>query len=220
VDFLNADNDIGMTEPAVPVDWNDVAFLFELRRYPSVIEEPETRWCQNWSVKFRLESDAGDEVDRVGYAEIVVVRWAEAEAAGSGGYEVLDGHSAELEKIGVALFDDDTLSPAVEDLVDAMSGALMVLNRVWIDPKYRGQDLGPRCAAFALLELRALADFVVCFPSPFEVTLPKEDRAAAIRALGQIWARVGFEPFKDGVWLLGLATTRLDLAARELGVLA
>ena len=203
----------------MPVDWNDVAFVFELRRYPSVVEEPETRWCQSWSVKLRTEDDAGDEVDGIGYADIVVVQWAEAEDAGSGGFEVLDGHSGDLERIGRALFDDDTLSPDVEDLVEPTSGALMVLNRVWIDPKYRGQDLGPRCVAFALLELRALADFVACYPGPFEGTASDEDLASSIAALGQVWARVGFERFRHGVWLLGLTSTRLDVAAEELAVL-
>lgn len=208
-----------MGNPDVAVDWNDVAFLFELRRYPSVVVEPELRWCQSWSVSIRLEDDAGDEVDKIGYAEIVVIRWAEAEFVGSGGFEVLDAHSGDLEKVGKALFEDGSLAPDVEDMVEAMSGSLMVLNRVWIDPRFRGQDLGPKCAAFALLELRPLADFVACYPGPFEASTTTENTDVAIAALGRIWARVGFEPYRDGVWLLSLTSTRLDSAARTLEVL-
>lgn len=60
--------------------------------------------------------------------------------------------------------------------------------------------------------------FAACVPSPFEGELSPAERCAAIGRLAQAWERVDFSPYREGVWVLDLATIELNDAAQQLGV--
>jgi hypothetical protein len=87
--------------------------------------------------------------------------------------------------------------------------SVLVLDRLWIEPAYRGNGLGPIVAACAILRLGRGCRLGACYPAPFETSQAPEDRDRAIEALGRIWAKVGFTPWNDGVWMLDLHTTVL-----------
>jgi GNAT superfamily N-acetyltransferase len=81
---------------------------------------------------------------------------------------------------------------------------LLVLERVWVAPAFRGNGLGPTIAAAVIDRLGRGCRLAACFPAPFEGDRRPEDRAREIEALGRIWAKVGFRPWRDGVWMLDL----------------
>lgn len=105
--------------------------------------------------------------------------------------------------------------PLVEGLVthsglraeaDGLSGGshLLVLERVWVTPEYRGNGLGPTIAAAVITRLSRGCRLAACYPAPFEGACRPEEREREIEALGRIWAKVGFRPWRDGVWMLDL----------------
>lgn len=200
-------------------DWLDLAFDFSCRRGASQLSSAPDRYGQDWYVTFGLTDDQGEVVSEVGHASIVLVDWIGAAAAGCTGFDVMDDHSGDLATIGSIIFDGTELDPVVEDALQLPVGRALILDQVWIDPRFRGQNLGPKCAAVVLLELRTTAGFAACYPAPFENMTGTEDTSEAVRRLGQIWSQVGFEPVGGGVWLLDFATTDLDRAAERLGVL-
>lgn len=79
---------------------------------------------------------------------------------------------------------------------------LVVLDRVWVEPAWRGRRLGMLAAAEALNQLRGLAAIIACFPAPFEEERGTPEWDAAQARLEALWGRFGFEPWRDGVWVL------------------
>lgn len=82
---------------------------------------------------------------------------------------------------------------------------LLVLDRVRVDPEFRGNGLGPIIAAAVIARLGRGCRLAACYPAPFEGLCRPEDRPHEVEALGRIWAEVGFRHFRDGVWMLDLA---------------
>ena len=91
------------------------------------------------------------------------------------------------------------------------SASVLVLDRLWIEPDWRGNRLGPIVAACAILRLGRGCRLAACYPAPFESPQQGADRERSVEALGRIWAKVGFTPWNDGVWMLDLQSD----AARE-----
>jgi hypothetical protein len=207
-----------MAAPECVLDWNELSFRFMLRRPAVTLGDPFVAHGQDWMMSIEVEDDDGNVVESVGHAEVVSVNWIGAQVAGIGGYDILDERSGDLEKIASVLFDGGEIVAEMEDVVAVPEGRLLVLDRVWIDPKYRGQDLGPKSAIVALSTLQGVGGFAACYPSPFEGDPEPKDRAAAIERLSAIWSRVGFHHFQDGVWVLDLANNDLPNAAKDLGI--
>jgi hypothetical protein len=90
------------------------------------------------------------------------------------------------------------------------------LERLWIEPAYRGNGLGPIVAAFAILRLGRGCRLAACYPAPLETSQISEDRDHSIEALGRIWAKVGFTPWNDGVWMLDLEAADVHDALERL----
>ncbi|MFN2502824.1 MAG: GNAT family N-acetyltransferase [Acidimicrobiales bacterium] len=88
------------------------------------------------------------------------------------------------------------------------SSHVLVLERVWVDPAYRGHGLGPIIAATVVDRLGRGCHLAACYPAPFAGDCRPEDREQEIEALGRIWAKVGFQPWRDGVWMLDLEERR------------
>lgn len=85
---------------------------------------------------------------------------------------------------------------------------LLVLERVWVDATHRGHGLGPIIAARVIDRLGRGCHLAACYPAPFDGACRPEDREREIEALGRIWAKVGFRPWRDGVWMLDLEERR------------
>jgi GNAT superfamily N-acetyltransferase len=85
---------------------------------------------------------------------------------------------------------------------------VLVLDRVWLRPDSRGQGLGPIIAAAVIERLGRGCQLAACYPAPFEdPTQHPNDRDRAIEALGKLWSKVGFSPWRDGVWMLDFNTS-------------
>ena len=105
------------------------------------------------------------------------------------------------------------------DLGDGSEGTghIMLLDRVWLDPDYRGGGLGPVVAAAAIARLGRGCHLAACYPAPFEgASLQAGDQARAVDALGRVWSKVGFRHWRDGVWMLDLSTHDMQVTLAEL----
>jgi hypothetical protein len=77
-------------------------------------------------------------------------------------------------------------------------------------------------AVTALWTFRHDCCVMACYPSPFEDrdedrdALSEADYQVAVEALGKVWAKVGFQPFRNGVWVMDPATTVLGNARQRL----
>jgi hypothetical protein len=70
--------------------------------------------------------------------------------------------------------------------------------------------MGPVLGATALWTFRHGSCVMACYPSPFEDKdqLTEEEHRLAVEALGRVWAKVGFEPFRGGVWIMDPADVK------------
>lgn len=121
------------------------------------------------------------------------------------------------------------LAPGADigDLTDPVSGTwlsghdgvarperhVLLLDRLWLSPDWRGQGLGPVVAAAAIERLGRGCDLAACYPAPFEDLDPQPDvRQRAVEVLGRIWSKVGFTEWNDGVWMIDLSTDDVHAA--------
>ena len=100
-------------------------------------------------------------------------------------------------------------------------GDVLLCERTWIEPRYRGHKLGLLIKALSISALGRGCGIAVTYPAPFEGNAEDVTRDRAIAALGAHWSELGFEHFKDGVWVLDLSaitfTQRMDALLSSLG---
>ncbi|MFG2732530.1 hypothetical protein [Streptomyces canus] len=93
------------------------------------------------------------------------------------------------------------------------------MERVILEPGWRGVGLGPALAGSAIRRLSQGCAAVACEPGSAdgrELTADQH-RDAAVK-LGRVWQRIGFESFQDGVHLLDCHLQRTeDLLAEQQG---
>ncbi len=150
----------------------------------------------------------------MGWATVTLLR----DDAAADLYEVLDSIDGDHETIGATIFDASTgkLAPALEEMLMLPVGDILICDRTWIDPQYRGHDLGLVIKAMTIQVLGRGCAFAVAYPAPFEGELTGAAREHAIERLGAHWSRVGFKHFQDGVWILDLAARTFDDAVGKL----
>ncbi|MEU9348026.1 hypothetical protein AB0D74_43205 [Streptomyces sp. NPDC048278] len=127
-----------------------------------------------------------------------------------------DALSEDLFTISKALFD-----PSLglrQDLWDRLScpGNTIIVDSVSIDSRLRGHGLGVLLTGMALDYLSNGTGVIALFPGPVErrTDTPYEEACAR---LGRAWSRLGFTPYRDGVWILdpGLITLHEAVAAEQ-----
>ena len=150
---------------------------------------------------------------KIGYAHVIVVN-VEAGVTLADLTDTATGDWVDVVR-PLGAHSDGPIGVTTEDNVPART-SLLVLDRVWIEPDYRGNELGPVIACCAILRLGRGCQLAACYPAPFEAAEVSEDRDDSIAALSRIWAKVGFTPWKDGVWMLDLRTTSLSDALEGL----
>ena len=84
-----------------------------------------------------------------------------------------------------------------------------------LTPGWRGFGLGVLLAGTAIKKLSGGVRAAVCYPAPIDEPDDGEPdgpaaREQAIEALSRVWARLGFEHFRDGVHILDLSLVTLD----------
>ncbi|MDX3697563.1 hypothetical protein PV726_46735 [Streptomyces europaeiscabiei] len=117
----------------------------------------------------------------------------------------MNSHSQDLCRIGETVPDGASgqWHPACEDALAHPAGDLLVMDRVILEPAWRGMGLGPVLASAAIRRLPNGCAVVACEPGSAggrEMTEDQHRQAAA--KLGRVWSTIGFEPFRDGAYLL------------------
>jgi GNAT superfamily N-acetyltransferase len=114
--------------------------------------------------------------------------------------DCLDGDSCDC---FANLFDHETeqLKPEVERLLSgdrAFQTDMMLIEKLELEPEYRGQGLGKKIASRAIQKLGANCGVITCVPVPLQFTGlgPKDERPKGMRLAQQrvraFWESVGF----------------------------
>lgn len=168
---------------------------------------------ERWAVSVLVRGAADSDVREIGYAHVLVFTLEAGRDIG----ELTDPASGTW--IDVETRPDALRSPADAGGDPAPPGHVLLLDRLWLAPAHRGSGLGPIVAAAAIGRLGRGCHLAACYPAPFEADSgPPENRARAVDALGRVWSKVGFRPWRDGVWMLDLTAT--DMQATLAGLVA
>lgn len=191
----------GFAHPALPFEFEDTLELWsvEILRYH---DEDVCPRCSPEGGSCPFESGTP-----IGEMTFVKVR----DFTGDPAWEAADAHDGDIEKI-VSVCTDPAYamtpglhwSPEFEERIDVPAGDLLIMDRVRIEPQWRGFGIGALSAAEAIRRLAAGCCAVACEPAPtdgdFENDKPGYQAAQA--KIAKVWESVGFEGFNDGVYLL------------------
>lgn len=168
------------------------------------------RHVERWAISVLLDRHESDEGRvEIGYAHVLVFNLESGVDIG----DLVDRASGTWVDIQVDGPEED--APGSVDR--RPDDHVLLLDRVWLERDHRGRGLGPIVAAAVIERLGRGCRLAACYPAPFEDTSQQpEDRGRAIEALGAIWAKVGFRPWRDGVWMLDLSETDMHATLAEL----
>lgn len=163
---------------------------------------------EEWTVSV-TEWDEGDEDGpRIGELSLFRLR----SFTGYSRTMAADERSGEVLSIAEAVFDGrDEYNEEFERAVDMPVGDLLILDRVWLDRAYRGFGLGPIFAMEAVRRLSggccavAVEPGVSEWPDGDPSLLSDAENDEATAKIAALWESIGFQPFKDGVYLLDTA---------------
>ncbi|MFE1320946.1 hypothetical protein [Kitasatospora phosalacinea] len=142
-------------------------------------------------------------------------RWSAADAE-SGDLEVIASTVLRGVKSG-----EPGYCKAFERQIESPVGDLLILDRVHLDEQWRGFGLGPVIAAEAIRRLSPGCCAVAAYPAMGEYPKGRDettetDRRRAKKKIAALWESIGFERFREGVWLLDTAQqTPIDLHRQQ-----
>ena len=203
--------------PARPGLLTGIVLEYRVEEPVSLVDVPAFPRIERWTVSVLVDQSNGEDDRRhVGYARVIVlnldagVTLADLADTATGEWtEIAGAVEARTERVVGGARGEDS-EPA--------EARYLVLERLWIEPGFRGNGLGPVTACYAILRLGHGCRLAACYPAPFEASQGAEDRDRSIEALGRIWAKVGFTPWNEGVWMLDLHAT--DIRDQLRGLLA
>ncbi|MFD9793360.1 hypothetical protein ACFWXK_20705 [Streptomyces sp. NPDC059070] len=104
------------------------------------------------------------------------------------------------------MLDGEEYSTDFWKAVEMPVGDLLVLDEVVLARQWRGFGLGPVFAQEAIVRLQGGCRAVACVPGAGEPPTAgqeptREEWRAACVKIAALWQTIGFEPFKDGVYL-------------------
>jgi GNAT superfamily N-acetyltransferase len=202
--------------PARPGLPTGIVLEYRLEEPVSLVDAPAFPHIERWTVSVLVDQSNGeDERRHIGYARVVVLN-LDAGVTLADLADTATGEWTEIAGTVEARIEPGAGGARGEDSEPA-EARYLVLERLWIEPGFRGNGLGPVTACYAILRLGHGCRLAACYPAPFEASRSAEDRDRSIAALGRIWAKVGFTPWNDGVWTLDLHTT--DMRDRLEGLL-
>lgn len=197
-----------LQERVPPADLRDIQLTYAHAR-------PWWYTADDALVTWHVSADTGDDNgpgDHVGDLDITLIGDEVSEPA-----LLLDGFDAELGHVAEVLFGDGQLDPDLDEDLEAIGTQILILHHVRLAPSWRGFGLGPLLAGSAIKTLSSGARAVVVYPAPLnEPTGATPDGYdddtydQAVTALQQTWAQLGFEHFRDGVYILDLGLVTLD----------
>lgn len=175
---------------------SSVAFSYSLVERVSVEAPAAHRHVERWDVSVRIDDPENDQQGRlIGDASVIILNVDAAQDV----RDLADPVRGEWRDVAaIAARGSDELETPVP------AGHMLVLDRVWVEPDYRGNGLGPIIATRVIERLRRGCHLAACYPAPFEGACRPEDRRREVEGLSRIWAEVGFRHWRDGVWMLRL----------------
>jgi GNAT superfamily N-acetyltransferase len=132
-------------------------------------------------------------------------------------WEALDAMESSLETVASTILDpvSGELVDDLEELLEGLDERVLILNSVLVEPDWRGYGVGTLLAGLALQTLAPGSRLVATYPAPLTDSGGAEWETAVAK-LEKVWGALGFVPFRDGVWVLDLATVDLDEAVIRL----
>jgi GNAT superfamily N-acetyltransferase len=190
--------------------------------------EPEN-YLTHLSGKVCISSDDSDCIV-VGTVSAFSVRLSNALDDGVSWFDVLDSYNDDI-ALYSALVEPDGSSYTewVQSKLEPFASDLLILDRIRVDPKFRGKGYGLYAAQLMIQGFGPSGGLVACVPAPYELlqkyqvpsvgealTMSREDRLPewkpAQMKLRELWSLLGFEPVPESdVFVLSLALRQPDL---------
>jgi GNAT superfamily N-acetyltransferase len=196
-----------MNVSGVSFDYGDVGVALAGEFHASSLCDPFYRYMHRWRASLIAHPDLDEGSLILGRADVLQLRVYDIVDSGVDPWEVLDAEEGDLEMVGRVLLDSDGFREELGEEHEGWAPDLLILNHVQLEPEARGFGLGPLFAALVLEPLLAGARMVACYPAPIGGDQDDLARAAAVAKLGGTWAKAGFQPLRDGVWIIDTAAT-------------
>ncbi|MGW5096346.1 hypothetical protein ACWEQ1_17435 [Streptomyces nodosus] len=135
---------------------------------------------------------------------------------GRNAYWAMGEESEELYEIAQVLLDPRTgsFTDEVSERLEYVGSALLVMDRVTLNPAWRGHGLAAVLACEVIARLMAGCRAVACSPGITDLSSRRlTDRAEWDRVNAKIargWENLGFRPYRDNVYLLSPASQDLE----------
>ena len=172
---------------------------------------------ESWHVSADIYDHSGTHVEsHAGDINIVVIDVDDTRDP----FGLLDGEDADLGLIAETIFDagGGGLHPGLDMQLEPLGSRILILNSVRLAAEWRGFGLGVLLAGTAIKKLSGGVRAAVCYPAPIDDLIghPRNgqgdpaDRRKAVAALDRVWAKLGFEHFRNGIHVLDLNLITLD----------
>ncbi|QUW78514.1 hypothetical protein SMIR_04670 [Streptomyces mirabilis] len=135
---------------------------------------------------------------------------------GRNAFWAMEEESEELYETAQVLLDPETgsFTDEVSERLEYVGSALLVMDRVTLDPPWRGHGLAAVLACEAITRLMSGCRAVACSPGITDLSSHRlTDKAEWDRVnarIAQGWERLGFRPYRDNVYLLSPASQDLE----------
>ncbi|NEB01928.1 hypothetical protein [Streptomyces sp. SID13726] len=135
---------------------------------------------------------------------------------GRNAYWAMEEESEDLYETAQVLLDPETgsFTSEVSERLEYVGSALLVMNRVTLEPQWRGHGLAPVLAIEAIHRLMAGCRAVACSPGVTDLSHHRlMDRSEWDRVSAKItrgWERIGFRLYRDNVYVLSPSSQDLE----------
>lgn len=217
------------TSPMLDLPGDIDALVIDYSSHQNAFDDNDERSLRRWYAEIQCTDDGGKPVHKVGKVLAYTVDFERM----ADPFGLLDGESADLGHIAGVLFDSESgeLDSELYDQLEAFGEGFLLVDWVRLEPAWRGNGLGPFLAGMVIEHLGGGRRFVALQAAPSErrnaageivKEISGEERATAVAKLGALWSELGFEHFKDEVWVLDLAlrafSDRMQAIRRRLGL--
>ena len=138
-------------DKSLPFDIGDLEFRYGMSHvHPSVADVED--YAVRWSVEAVLPDGNGGVTEKVGHAYALILDLEDALDAGEDPFAVLDSLDADTCAIAAEILEIGTgnLDQDLRDRLEMPFGTVVILDRVWVEPRFRGHRIGPLLGATAL----------------------------------------------------------------------
>ncbi|MFD2414997.1 hypothetical protein [Amycolatopsis pigmentata] len=197
------------TAAALPGEVDSIVIDYSSRQHAFKTDEEQR--LHQWYAKVECLDDVGDPAYQVGYVLAYTVGFDHM----TDPFMILDAETADLAHIGGIVFDLETgeLDQELGERVEPFGDGLLIIDSVRLEPEWRGHGLGPLVVGMVIERLGEGRQLAALQAAPTERRndagevvdkISEADRATAAGKLGALWSQLGFEFFKDEVWVLNL----------------